>query len=151
MPQIHPAIVNGFTIEEQVSEHSWRSIQTCEVSAHSSTIKSLSSSNKEYIYRIAATSKFDIKGVPVVIHTKTLEIFPTRPLNLRVDRRSDSKFKVRWKEPHCDPDALHYYRIQVFESANSRLIYACTLKKNCRSKVVTNPSTTYLIKVTAMK
>ena len=151
MPQIHPAIVNGFTIEEQVSEHSWRSIQTCEVSAHSSTIKSLSS-NKEYIYRIAATSKFDIKGVPVVIHTKTLEIFPTRPLNLRVDRKSNSKFKVRWKEPHCDPDALHYYRIQVFESANSRLIYACTLKRNCRSKVVTNlnPSTTYLIKVTAM-
>lgn len=154
-PKIHPALVNGYTIEEQicVNECTWKPIQTCEPGTNSSTIKFLAS-NKDYVYRITAVSKYDIKGIPLIVNTKTEEIFPTKPLNLRVDRKCSNMFKVRWKEPHCDPDALYYYKLEVFEgiSAKSELVYACTLKKNCTSKVVSNlkASTSYLIKVIAM-
>ena len=155
IPDFHPAIVNSFTIEEQTSdsESSWKPIQTCEVGTNSCTIKHLLS-NKTYVYRITAVSRNDRKGAPLIVRVKTEEIYPTKPLNLRVDRKCCSMFKVRWKEPQCDPDALYYYKLEVFEalSPSTKLVYRCTLKKNCRSKVVgnLNASTAYLIRVTAM-
>ena len=155
IPKIHPAIVNSYTIEEQVSdsESSWKPIQTCEAGTNSTTIKFLAS-NKVYFYRIIAVSKNDKKGVPLIVSAETEEIFPTKPLNLRIDRKCSNMFKVRWKEPQCDPDALHYYKLEVSEaeSASKKLVYTCTLKKNCRSKAVSNlnASTSYHIRVTAM-
>ena len=154
IPDFHPAIVNSYTIEEQTSEgeNSWKPQQICELGTNSCTLQFLAS-NKTYVYRITAISKSDRKGVPFIVHSTTEEIFPTMPLNLRVDRKSSNMLKIRWKEPQCDPDALYYYKLEVYEdSANMKLVYTCTLKKNCRSKVIgnLNASTTYLIRATAM-
>jgi hypothetical protein len=154
IPDFHPAIVNSYTIEEQTpdSESSWKPQQICELGTNSCIIQSLAS-NKTYVYRITAISKNDRKGVPFIVRAKTEEIYPTKPLNLRVDRKCNNMFKIRWKEPQCDPDALYYYKLEVSEdSANMKLVYTCTLTKNCRSKVVgnLNASTMYRIRVTAM-
>ena len=152
-PDFHTAIVNSYAIEEQTSdgENSWKPQQTCEVGTNSCTIQNLAS-NKNYVYRITAISKNDRKGVPFIVRATTEEIYPTMPLNLRVDRKCSNMLKVRWKEPHGDPDALHYYKLDVYEDSASMKVYTCTLKKNCRSKVVgnLNASTTYRIRVTAM-
>ena len=154
-PDIHPAVVNKYIIEEQLGESEWKSVQTYDTkplqSPWTATIKSLKS-NAIYTFRVIAVSESGKMGTPEVFKLKTAEIVPSAPLSLRVDRRRNNQVKVCWNKPEGDPEALHYYKLEVFEERATEPIYICTLKSTRRSKVIKclKPSTNYSIAVTAM-
>ena len=108
-PDVHPAIVVNYIVECKQSEpEGWKEVSRSTPDQLSCKLRGLQCCTK-YKYNVFACSKSRSPSQNITV--ETLDILPSEPQNLQVDRIWKDAIKVRWSKPHGDHETNDAYKV----------------------------------------